>query len=156
WRESLDTAMIWWADNGTTQGRVGAAGAVNLRTGAVDDLRMAVYGDSAYDYHFVTANAGGDELWKATSEAGFKYYRWSLGADEDGWVASALVDQAPKADNASADVSFTNFAVTQDGDRVLLSRDGDRHDGPPATRLPLITYDLSTDSIRDFPISLPV
>lgn len=156
WREAQGTAMLWWANDGTDHGRTGGGGALDLRTGELDNLRMAVYGDMAHDYRFVTGNAAGVELWRAESDNGFKFYRWRDGTGGDGWVASALVDQLPTADNAVFTIGYQDFVVTENGDRVLLSTGSDGHSGPPRTEIPLVTYDLSSDSISRHPLSLPV
>ena len=148
WREVEDAATIWWRD--VEDGDRGAGSLIDLRTGEVDDLVMAVYGANADDYSFVMSNAVGDELWRAESENGFKYYRWSEGADEDGWVATALVEEAPTADDATQGIDMTGFTVTAGGNRVLLrpieETQGDQYpDGAPMT---LVTYDLDSDRVR--------
>ncbi|WP_084106419.1 hypothetical protein [Demequina sp. NBRC 110056] len=153
WREDQGIATIWWADHSEDRDD-GQAAAVNLRTGEVSDLRMAVYGETATDYRFIMANAAGDELWRAQSEAGFKYYRWSEGADEDGWVGSALVDEVPDADAAGYSIGIDGPTVTDDGDRVLLRRPLSSE--PATTMLTLVTYDLSSDSVAQYPfLGLP-
>ncbi|GIG55608.1 hypothetical protein [Demequina activiva] len=150
WREDLGTATIWWRDVTDDHDR-GAGAVVDLRTGEVDDLVMAVYGATAYDYTFVMANAGGDELWRAESEAGVKFYRWSDGADEDGWVATALVEQEPTADDAVQEIGLDTFTTTVDGNRVLLRRmDELAGGGVVGAPMTLLTYDLDVDRIREF------
>jgi len=148
WREDQGTAMVWWAAD--DENRWGHGGAIDLRTGVLDDLAFGVYGEGAHDIRFITANAQGDELWRAESEAGFKYYRWSDGADDDGWVASALVDQSPDADDASGSIGAWGPDVSKNGDLVLL-----RPVSEVGTVLTLISYSLSTDSLTTTVASVP-
>ncbi|WP_297084386.1 hypothetical protein [uncultured Demequina sp.] len=151
WREDQDVAMVWWARPDAERGRTGHGAAVDLATGELDDLAFGVYGESSEDIRFITANAQGDELWRAESEAGFKYYRWSDGADEDGWVASALVDQFPDADAAADTIGWTGPVTAEDGDSVLLRAGGPSGDGGQS--LVLMTYALSTDTVERFTFS---
>ncbi|MDN4480624.1 hypothetical protein [Demequina muriae] len=148
WREGHDTAMIWWAADDAEHGRAGFGGAVDLRSGEVDDLSMAVYGETAWDHRFVMANASGDELWRAESEAGFKYNRWSDGADEDGWVASAVVDEFPSADAASFYIGSERPITTADGDRVLLRPSEEL--SQDTTTMTLFAYDLAADEVTSY------
>ncbi|MFV0632878.1 hypothetical protein [Demequina sp.] len=150
WREDQDTAMIWWSEKNDGS-RYGKGGAVNLRTGALDDLVMSVNGETAHHMRFVTANAAGDELWRAESSAGFKYYRWSDGADEDGWVASALVDQVPDADDLGSETGVDEFTVAEGGDRVFLRPTAEVT--RTQTDLTVVTYDLAADKITSFPFT---
>ena len=147
WREDQGVATLWWSTPFEDE-RDGQGAQVDLRSGAVDDLVMAVYGETATDYRFIMANAQGDELWRAESSAGVKYYRWSEGADEDGWIATALVEQEPDADELATDIGSTGPTAATDGDTVLL-RPVEEASGT-GTRVTVIAYTLSTDSIETF------
>ncbi len=146
WRENLDTAMVWWGAGAEDRGSGGFGGAIDLRTGALDDLVMAVNGKTAKGYRFIAANAQGDELWRAESDNGFKYYRWRQGADEDGWVASALVNGAPSADAASFTIGRERPTTTANADVVLLRPADEVSD--TATVVTLVTYTLSSDTFQ--------
>ncbi|WP_152650190.1 hypothetical protein [Demequina aestuarii] len=149
WREQQGTASMWWR-NVDGDEHTGRGAVVDLRTGDVDDLVMAVYGETAHDYSFVMSNAAGDELWRAESDAGFKYYRWRDGADDDGWVATALVDQEPTADDFVEDPKFVGFTTTADGNRVLLQRAVDSAAGEASRDgKSFLVYDLDADHISE-------
>lgn len=148
WREQDGVATVMWQGrdaDGAPNSRMQAA-QYTLSSRLLDDLRMSVYGEIAHSVHFVMANEHGHELWRAESDEGFKYYRWVRGADADGWVASALVEAAPEADDASIDMGgWPAFTSTTDGDRVLLRPGGEVQDG--GTSLELVTYDLAEDRV---------
>lgn len=137
WHEQSHTVRLAWI---SAQGDAG--GLYDLRTGALDPLHMNVNGEPATHYTFIAGNAQGDELWRAESSEGFKYYRWTA---REGWHASALVDNAAEADYLEENWGFLAPTLSADGNRLLL-RPGP--EGPQSgSTLTVIDYELGADSV---------
>ncbi len=135
WVEGEEYVRIAWG--------LGEAGRYDLRTGTSEDLEFAVYGAASDSVSFVAADAAGDELWRAHSANGVKYYRWT---ESGGWKASALVAEAPEADwlATTPGLSFAQ-AVSGDGETVVLTVDQDNGD--------FVAYDLAADTVTS--VSIP-